>query len=107
MRRAGGHDEVVVADLAVQKVYDLVLKVDRRGFPEQHSDVLAPNDATNRRGDVAGIENRSCHLVQQRLKEVMVAPIDKRDADGCLTQTEGRVEPAKASAQDHHVRKAA
>ena len=36
-------------------------------------------ELTERRGDVGGCENRRRHLVEQRLKDVVIAAIDQMD----------------------------
>ena len=40
----------------------------------------APEDPADRRGDVAGRQRRRRHLIQQRLKQMMVVAIEQRDA---------------------------
>jgi hypothetical protein len=52
-------------------------------------------DLTNRRGDLGGRENRGRHLVEKRLKDVMIAPVDQNDLG--ITSSQGRAAtiPAK------------
>ena len=57
-----------------------------------------------RRGDVARVRRRGRHLVEQRLEEVVVAPVDEGHVDRRRRAARGRVEPAEAAAHDDHVR---
>ena len=54
-------------------------RIDRARLGQQHLDVLlAPQDPSDRRRDVAGGQRRHRNLVQQRLKHVVVAAIETR-----------------------------
>ena len=53
--------------------------VDRGHAAEQHAYVrLVTEHATDRRRDIRGRQPGGCHLVEQRLKQVMIALIDQR-----------------------------
>jgi hypothetical protein len=45
--------------------------------PEDHMGIRLPcENAADRRGDVGGRQDRGRHLVQKRLEQVVVAPVD-------------------------------
>ena len=58
-------------------------------------------ELTNGRGDLGGRENRGRHLVEQRLKDVMIASIDQNDLGIASFQGPRRRDPGKAAANDH------
>ncbi len=66
---------------------------------------LPPKGAANRRGDVGRIEGGAGHLVEHRLEQVVVVPVDDGDADGRRAQFAGSVHAAEAGAHDYHVGK--
>ncbi len=105
MPGAGGDNQIIVRKLAVVRRHHLAIQVDRRGLDQQYFDVLLMSeDAANRRSNIAGIEARCGHLVQQRLKQVMVPAIEQRDLDGLAGQLLGSVQPTKATSNDHNPR---
>jgi hypothetical protein len=104
MCRAGGDDEVVVGDLVAVEAHRAVREVDGGDFAEDHRDVGTAHDAADRRGDVARVEHRRRHLVEERLEDVVVTPIDQRDVDRRLSQPARRLEPAEPPAQHDDMR---
>lgn len=44
----------------------------------------------NRDRDIGGMEHRRGHLIEQRLKEVVVGAIEQRDAHACVREFLGR-----------------
>src|SRR5262249_46958726 len=52
------------------------------------------------RGDLAGREGAGGDLVQQRLKQVVIAAIDQGDVDRCSSERPGRAQTAEAAADD-------
>ena len=64
---------------------------------------LFPKQMANRRGDVARRQRGSRDLVEQRLKEVVIRPVNQSDANRCVPQGAGRGEPAETTAHDHHM----
>jgi hypothetical protein len=105
VRGAGGDHQEVVRQLALVDAHPAGVRLDRVGLGQQHRGVgLASQDAADRLGDVGGVERRRGHLVQQRLEQVMVAPIDERHLHGAPAQTARRVEAREASSDDHDVR---
>lgn len=57
-------------------------------------------NGANRISDVAGRESCGCHLIEEGLKQVMVAAIDDRHFDRGAPQHPCRVEPAKTRPDD-------
>jgi len=105
MPSAGGHHEVVVRDHVFVELDDLGVEIDRACFGKEHLRVLLrAEDATNRDGDVARIERGRSHLIEERLKQVMIAPIDQGHSHGCVRERPCRIEAAETPAQDHYVR---
>ena len=64
----------------------------------------AADDAADRRGDVARVQDRRRHLVEERLEQVVVAAIDERDVDGRLTEPQGGLEAAEPAAENDDAR---
>ena len=58
------------------------------------------SDVAQRRGDLAGREPAGGDLIEQRLEEVEVAPVDQRDLHRRAAQRLRRVEPAETAADD-------
>ncbi len=52
--------------------------------------------------DLARGDQPGRHLVEQRLEQVVVAPVDHGDIDVLAGQPPGRRQAAKTSAYDHH-----
>ena len=106
VRRAGRHDQRVVAErdrLAVrgERVRLAGVEVEAGDVGEQHARVgLAAEDAAQRRGDLALGEDAGRHLVEQRLEQVVVRPVDERDLDGRAAERLGGVQAAEAAADD-------
>jgi hypothetical protein len=103
---AGGQDQEVVADLAVRQDHLAGAGVDAQDVAQQHGDVRgSAQDVPQRRRDVGGGEAGRGHLVQQRLEDVMVPAIEQRDEDGPAGQGLGGGQAAKATTDDHDVRR--
>ena len=68
---------------------------------KQHCDVaLVAQDVPDRRRDVALGENPRCHLVQQRLEEMVVVAVDDGHVHGGVSQSPGREQTTEAAAHD-------
>src|ERR1700680_1640113 len=105
MRGARRHDQIVVRDLAVDELHDLVTDVDAGRLSEEYVCIrLSGHDRPNRIRDVARIQRRGGYLIEQRLKEVIVAPIDDRDPRRRALEGLCRVQPAEATAEDDDAR---
>ena len=59
-------------------------------------------NSAQRRRDLPLREDPGGHLVEQRLEEVVVVPIDEGDPDRSTAQDLGREQAAEASADDQH-----
>ena len=82
---------------------DLVsLPMNGRHLALQDADIrVLREDAADRSGDLGGTEARRRHLVQQRLKQMMVPTIDERDLDlGAGAKFFGRIQTAESAADD-------
>ena len=62
-------------------------------------------DGADRPGDVAGRERGRRHLVEQRLEQMVVVPVDQRDLGRRAGQGARHLEPAEAGAEDHHAKR--
>jgi hypothetical protein len=99
----GGHDQRVVGYRAAVGQLDLTLdRVEPDRLAQQDRGVvISAEDAAQRLGDVAGRDRAGGDLVQQRLEDVVVAPIDEGQVDALVTtQPTRRVQPAEAAAHD-------
>ena len=73
-----------------------------RTFGEQHAHVLLmTEDPADRRRDVARRQRRGGHLIQQRLEEMVVVPIDERHPHRRGGERARGIQPAEAAANDH------
>jgi hypothetical protein len=80
-------------------------RVDGPGVCQEHLDVLLPaQDPADGRRDVAGRQRRRRNLVEQRLEDVVIVPIDERHANGRPRQGARRVEATESTAENHDVR---
>jgi hypothetical protein len=102
MRRAGGQYQHVIGDgQPVPGPHSPCRGVHARCMRHHDGDVALPaEDGTHRPSDVAWRERGGRHLVEQRLEQVVVVPVDQRDLDGGAGQRPRRLQPAEAGAQD-------
>jgi hypothetical protein len=100
----GGDDQGVEPDLAVREEHLLPRDVDRARLGEEHGRVLlSPQDPPDRRGDVRGGELGGGDLIEEGLEEVVVLPVEERDADRRATERARGVETAETAAEDDDV----
>src|SRR5690606_20948635 len=100
--RARGEHQVVVRDVPARGgVEDLGVEVaaDHLGGGEADPAVAA-DDAADGVGDVGGLEPRGGDLVQQRLEEVVVAPVEHLDGERGAAQLAGEGDAAEPGS-DH------
>ena len=100
---AGRDDERVVADRPAVGHADLAPdRIERDGLAEEHRRVRPlAEDRAQRLGDLAGASAPGRDLVEQRLEEMEVAPVDERDRDPVVAaQPARRVQPAEPAADD-------
>ena len=103
----GGDDEAVIGDLEGPEVggrggmHHPPVEVEPRHLGELDPDVLvAPDDVPDRRRDLAWREHARGNLVQQRLEQVVVAPVDQRHVDGSVGEIPGCRQATEACADD-------
>ena len=105
MRGAGRHDQIVVRQALAAIEYQLfgggVNPVDV-GQQHPEADLLA-QDPADRRGDIAWGQSRRGHLVQKRLKDVVIVTIDDRHLAGDLAQPPRRGQAGKPAANNHNL----
>ena len=94
--RPGGDDEIIVMNVALRRVDALQVEIEADHLGEHHLAVrVAREDPTERRRDVRRRQTAGCHLVEERLKEMEVAPIDKHDVDRRALERFDRVQPGE------------
>ena len=101
---AGRDDQRVVRDRSAVGEQDLApLRVDADRLAEDDRRVaLLAEDRAQRLGDVAGRQRARRDLVQQRLEQVEVAPVDERQADlGIDAEAARGVQPGEPATDDH------
>ena len=67
----------MVGHLSRHDVNYFAFEVNRGGLCQKHRDVVAPHDTPEGRGDVARVEHRGRDLVEQRLKQVVIAAVEE------------------------------
>src|SRR5579872_4542631 len=102
MAGTGGHDEVVVRDFEVLQDHPALFEVEIPHFAKQHlSVVIATNDPANWSRDFARRDSCCCDLIEQRLKRVMISPVNQRDPNGQMSKLLRGRKPAKSGSHDH------
>ena len=98
----GKHEEVVRQRFAHFGVDETALEVDVDDTALHRSGVLLTmEDATGCVTDVVGIEPRGCHLIEQRLKRVVVPLVDDGHIDVGVAQRSCRFDSAEAGTDNH------
>ncbi len=104
----GGDDEIVVGNLAIRGDDPFLIEIDPLRFAKEHLRVfLLAQNVPQRLGDIGRRQRGGGDLVKQRLKQVMILPIEQGDPHIGLAQGLGGLEPAKAAADDDHSREIA
>ena len=92
----GGHDQAVVGDLEglrCRRRWSCTIapvQVEAGDLGQLHPDVLVlANHVAQGRRDLAGRDQSGRHLIEQRLEQVVVAPVDQRDLDRLAGQPVG------------------
>ena len=100
---AGGeHQRVVGQRVAAIERHAARLGIDAGHRGEQGRDLGTPaQQIADRPGDLRGRKCRGRDLIQQRLEQMMVAPVDQRDRDRRAGKPIHRLQPAKTGADDH------
>ena len=100
---AGGDDQRVVLDRSAVGHQDLPpvgIETDRLAEDDRRVALLAQHRA-QRLGDVAGRQGARRDLVEQRLEEMEIAPVDEREADlGIDAEAPRGVQPGEPATDD-------
>src|SRR5262249_62409292 len=105
--RPGREDQIVVVEsdaLSVRRVdeHASAVYVDTDGLAEDHRGVELPSqDVANRRGDLPGAQDRRRDLIQERLEQVVVLPIDQDDPDIGVPERLRGGQAAETTPHDH------
>ncbi len=98
-------NQVVVGNLAALGQDDLAGEIHPVHARHHELEVLLPLE--NRPHGVGAIScgemARRCHLVEQRLKQVIIAFVNHRHADGFARQRARRAQTAEPGADNHHM----
>ena len=101
MAGARREDQRVVADLAPIENEAARGEFHSRDLGEQHRDVLgASQDGAERRRDVGRVQRSGRDLIEQGLKQVVVAPVEQGDAHRCPGKPGDRLQAAESAADD-------
>src|SRR6266487_5659160 len=105
MARAGRDNQIIVIEVPINHPHFLRVHVDRLHFGEDHSHVFAfAQNCAYGSGDVGRGKRRGCDLIKQRLKQMVICPVDHRDAGRFTGEFLGRLESAESSADNHDMR---
>jgi hypothetical protein len=95
------HDEVIVLEAAVGHDDGARLEIDRLHLAEFAADVLIrAEDGAQRLGDLHRGQRAGGYLVQQRLEEVMILPVDECNLRLGVAQRLGHVQAGKAAPEN-------
>ena len=103
--RPGRDDQRVVVDRAAVREQDLaLLDIDADGLAEDDRRVpVPPEHRAQRLGDVTGRQGARGDLVEHRLEQVEVAPVDERDPDlGIDAEVARGIQAGEPAADDRH-----
>jgi hypothetical protein len=101
----GRQDEIVISQLAVAEQHPLAGHVDIDNLGQKYAGVLLPlEDVAQRGGNVGRAQAAGSHLVEQRLKQVKVAPVEQRDPHRRLAQGQGGIQAPEAAADNDDMR---
>jgi hypothetical protein len=97
------HQRVVGQRVAVFEQHEFAGRVDAADGGKQRRDVRpVAQEIADRPGDFGCREGSGRHLIEQRLKQMMIAAINECDLDARTLQPQRAFKPAKAGAHDHH-----
>src|SRR5215204_7035527 len=104
MPRAGGDDQVIEPDFrAVIEPDRAFFQIETDRFAEDDLDIFrAVQNTPNRRSNLARREHGGRHLIQQRLKRMMIFAVKQRDFDRFVRQFLRRLKPAETAADNHY-----
>jgi hypothetical protein len=98
-------DEIIVADrLFVSEADKPFFNIHARDFRHQHICItLSAQHMANRCCNVGRRQARRRHLIQQRLKQMMVRAVNHGNADRRFRERKGGVQSAEPPAHDNHM----
>ena len=100
--------QVIELDLAnpdsrARCVYRARTKVHACHVGEHHTNILLlVGDLSYRGGDLGRRKNRRCYLIEQRLENVVIAPVDQNDIRIASFQSTSRGDPGESASDDHN-----
>ena len=107
MGRASGHNEEIVADAEFAHVHLVRSQIEANCLAQQHVHIfVAVQDAADRRCNFARRQHCAGHLVQQRLKRVVVLAINDGDAQPASCRIARAVKAGKACPNHDQMRNA-
>ncbi len=99
--RAGGDDQIVEGNAAPLGDHRAPLDIDAAHLRQHDIDVVGmAENAADRRGDVRRREARGRHLVQERLKQMVIVLIDQGDVERRAGEVLRRAQPAEPGTDD-------
>jgi hypothetical protein len=100
------HDQEVVFDrLAVVELDDAFADVDALRFGKQHAHVLVRRQQVSKGCcDVRGRQQRGGHLIEQRLKEMMIRSVDDSNANRLASKRPRSGKPAESTTENDDMR---
>ena len=105
--RAAAHrdHEVVKREFTIGQDHPPPGRIDRSHLGQDHLQIrLPPQQGADRLRNIRRGQSRRRDLVEQRLKQVVVLPIDHRDAHPFRGARLGKTQPAEAGSKHHDVR---
>jgi hypothetical protein len=101
MTRTGGHRQGVVFEGAITQNYASVLYVNVRGFRQPNGHVLLFSKYLAKgRGNIGRRERPGGHLVEQRLKKMVIHAVEQAYLDGRVLERARQAQPAKTTPDD-------
>ena len=106
VERAGcDHQSVVWNNPSFRHENEPACALDAGHLAQHDVDVPVPaQDFANRLGYVRGRQSRGCHLVERGDEQVIIIPVDDRDANIRSAQLGGAGQTAETGADDHDMR---
>jgi hypothetical protein len=104
MRRTCSNKKVIVFDLTVAQYDFFARNIDRRRLIQDNADVrAASHDSANRQRNLTRRKRGSRHLMQQRLKQMVVAAINQGDSHRFATERPRGRESTESAAEDYYL----
>ena len=81
MSRTGGEDQIVVIAFQIERFDFFCIDIHGLHFCKNHLNVPAfAKDGAHRRGNIGWRQRSRRHLIEQRLKEMIIGAVDHSDA---------------------------